>query len=315
MKRVIDESPDKGTTDTLGYFGIVLENETDNTGEVFLFDENRNKYNLDRVCLLSRDYSGAAGEVNIPKMYKILSNGKIIEQGAKVLISFPNGRYNPVVIGCINPLGFQNKATSELQINLNRLNSEVKIKNTPEFQYRSSISESGEVSESINNGSITKSATGKKATIHFKAEKNMVLEGEKINDVLGEIVSVGGNYKRPTDDEDNNKNKAESVYLYSKEVIIGHANGRGKKIKVDEDGIIDEPILQPLVMGVTMEALTDLLVTILSEAKYTGSGVITMMPTSVLELKKRIRERLYLIKSKVGFILYDPEQVKGKDPE
>lgn len=312
MKRHLDTSPDKNTADSIGYFAIILKEKTDTKGQVYLFDENRNTYNLDRVSILSKDYSGTSGEMSLPKMFKILTDGTIIEQGAKVLISFPNGKYNPVVIGCLNPLGFQNKAASQLQVNLDRIDREVKVKNTSNFRYEKSIDEFGNVSEVIVDGTISKSVSGSRAAIHFKSSNIAIVEGQENLDLLGKTLDVGGNHQRITKEQTKNENKADNIYLYSKKVVIGHSDKRGEAIEEDPKNTIDRPVMQPLVMGTTLESLFNLLIDILADAKYTGSGIIKMIPTSVLDLKVRIKKKMPLIKSKVGFILYDPEQVEGQ---
>lgn len=307
MKRKIDISPEQGGKDTIGYFAIILEKETDSSGSIYLFDENRNRYNFDRVCLLSKgNYSAGQGEVELPKPYKVLIDGTIVEQGAKVLISFPNGRYNPVVMGCLNPLGFQNKSTPELQINLSRLDREAKVKNTSRYQYRKSIDERGNVTETIDNGTISKKATH----IGLTAKQNIVLEGKEQASLLSKVVDIGGNYNRPSESTDGNANKADAVYLYSKKIVLGHSAVRGADIKVDKPDTVAKPVLQNSVMGITLKAILDTFVSEVINAKYTGSGIIKMIPTSQATLRANVKRRLDKILSKVVFVMYDPEQVE-----
>lgn len=312
MKRKLDISPEQGGKDTIGYFAIVLEKETDSSGSIYLFDENRNRYNFDRVCLLSKgNYSGSQGEVELPKPYKVLIDGTIVEQGAKVLISFPNGRYNPVVMGCLNPLGFQNKSTPELQINLARLDKEAKVKNTFQYQYKKSIDSSGNITESVHSGNISKNATG---SIHFGAKQNIILEGSEKADLLGDIIDIGGNQDRPVPKGDETNRKGSAIYLYADEVVLGHSNERGKKMKVDKiDAALNKPVFQNAVMGVTLQTILDIFVDEVINAKYTGSGIIKMIPTSQMQLKVNVKRRLKKILSEVVFLLAKPDQTESSD--
>lgn len=309
MNRKIDTSPEQKGHDSFGYFAVILKEKTDKTGELFLFDENRNRYNLDRVCLVSKgNFSGGQGGVEFPRPYKVLTDGTVIEQGAKVLISFPTGRYNPVVIGCVNPLGFQNKSAPELQLNLGRFDRESKSKNTPAYQYKESIDDRGNITESVSQGNISKDATN----IYFGAKENIILEGQEKADLLGDIIDIGGNQNRPIPGEDKNNRKGSAVYLYAEEVVLGHSNARGAKMNVDtKTESLTKPTYQNSVLGVTLQAILEILVDEIIDAKYTGSGVIKMIPTSQALLRRNVKQRLSKILSKVVFLLAKPDQVEG----
>lgn len=309
MKRKLDDNTGLWLKDAVeGQFEVV---EKDDYSEMFLCDNKRNFYKLHTVTILSSQFSRYEGEIDFPKPFRVKPDGTIIETGAKVLIIFPMGKTKPVVLGCLNRLGSQNKNVPGLQIGADNLRRKKKRSINDDSSYERIQDEDG-VRQSISDGSYSVNVTGGNASL--QADATATIEGKQIASLLGDIVEIGGNLSRlKTVPDDNHKNKATSIRLYGKEVVIGHSNDTGRKIKVDRDKTIDKPILQNMVMGVTLEALLDLFVEILETAKYTGSGVYTMMPSSILELKKRVRERLPKIKSKIGFILYKPEQVKGQD--
>jgi len=306
MNRVKDNNAGLFIKDAVvGQFQII---EKGDYKETVLADNERNIYPMHTVSVLTSQFSRHEGSIDFPKPFRVKPDGTILETGAKVLIIFPMGKSNPVVLGCLNRLGSQNENSPGLQIDADNLNRKKRITANDDYSYES-IEDIDGVQKQLTGGSYSVGVTGGNASM--RADTNTTIEGKTELALLGKTVEIGGNLERPVEPPDDlHKNKAEEIFLYGKKIILGHSNARGEEIKEDKKGTIKNPVLQPTVMGTALEALLEILVDELINAKYTGSGIIKMIPTSAIILRQKVRSRLNKIKSKTTFVLYDPKQVQ-----
>ncbi len=309
MKRERDDNKGFWLKDaTVGQFESI---EKDDYKEMFLYDNNRNAYPLHTVTVLSAQFSRAEGEIDFPKPFRVKPDGTIIESGAKVLIIFPMGKSNPVVLGCLNRLGSQNQNVPGLQLGIDTLRQKKKRTINDDSGYEKIQDEEG-IQQTITNGGYSVDVVG--GNIGLRSDTVATLEGKQITNILGETVEIGGNANRITEyPQDNVKNKADVINLYGKKIILGHSNTRGADIKVDKPDTVAKPVLQNSVMGITLKAILDAFVSEVINAKYTGSGIIKMIPTSQATLRANVKRRLDKILSKVVFVMYDPEQVESTE--
>lgn len=309
MKRERDDNKGLWLKDaTVGQFESI---EKDDYKEMFLYDNNRNAYPLHTVTVLSAQFSRSEGEIDFPKPFRVKPDGTIIETGAKVLIIFPMGKTNPVVLGCLNRLGSQNQNAPGLQLGIDNLRRKKKKTINDESAY-GKVQDGEGIQQTLVDSSYSVDVVG--GNIGMRSDTVSTLEGKQYTNLLGKTVEIGGNTERITDyPTDNIKNKADVINLYGKKIILGHSNTRGADIKVDKPDTIAKPVLQNSVMGITLKAILDAFVSEVINAKYTGSGIIKMIPTSQATLRVNVKRKLDKILSKVVFVMYDPEQVESQD--
>lgn len=298
---------EKSQAMTTGQFIFVKDNESEN-GVLILKDDQQNLYELNTVSLRTDEFSDDAGSINLPKPFVTDKTGEIIEAGAKVLIAFPRGKKNPVVMGCLNSLGGQYMNTYDLRIDLNNMRDCSRYRQIGNTYIKSVESSSG-YSMYITEGGYNISAG---RNVVLSSEESVILTGMKNLNAGGKTVNIKGNSSIEKEDKKQQRlnDKADDINIYGKKVSIGHSNDIGAVYEVDKESDYLKPRYQNIVMGITLKVLFDKLIDELTNAIWVGSGTVRMSPTSKMQLKIKVKQNTQKILSKVGFVLYDSNQVE-----
>jgi hypothetical protein len=281
-------------------------------GVLILKDDQQNIYELSSVSLRTDEYSSDAGNVSFPKPFITDRTGGVIESGAKLLIAFPRGRKNPVIMGCINSLGGQYLANNDLRIDVNNLREQTTYRRIGNTYIKNVESEEG-ISRTITGGGYVVSS---EKNIVLNSQYDINLKGDREVNLSGAVVNIKGSSKEDREDvaKLRMKNKADEINLVGKRVTIGHSDELITKYEMDEDTRYLDPRLQPVIMGTTLKKLLEVFVdTLCDQGIWIGSGTVRMSPTTARLIKEVFRSKLDKTLSKVGRILYDPEQVQNEE--
>lgn len=291
---------------------VFVKKEDSEEGVMILKDDQQNIYEISSVSMRTDEYSSDAGNVSFPKPFVTDQTGGVIESGAKLLIAFPRGRKNPVIMGCINSLGGQYLANNDLRIDSNNLREHTVYRKIGDTYIKRVENEDG-ISTSIGNGGYVISANG---SVILNSDYDVNLKGEREANLGAVIVNIKGTGADNKDDiiKSRMNQKADKISLLGKEITIGHSDELITEYEMDEDTRYLDPRLQPLIMGTTMKKLLEIFVdTLCDQGIWIGSGTVRMSPTTATLIKNVFRSKLEKTLSKVGRILYDPEQVENEE--
>ena len=302
-----DSRPELKGTKAIGFFGIT--EEEGNKQILYLYDELRNQYSMDRVSILTQNYSADNADVNIPDPYFISKNGEIIKTGAKVLIDFPFDRQNAVVTGCIMPLGQQDNVRQEIRATKDNMQRRTTLQSAGDTKYYYSFDEGG-VLQSISKGSFSFYSDN---AITLIAEKFAQIIGKERLEALSQNVEIGGNHSKVESSLDN---KADIVNVLTKKFVVGHSDERIAEITPDaiEDNALNDPRLQAMLMGSATARLLEIFIEELFKAVYIGAGSpVRMSATSQAAIIQKVKSKIPQILSEVGFVLKKADILKDRN--
>jgi len=305
-----DNQPYLNQDSAIGQFVFAYKGKNKEKCDIYLMDNERNRYPLDEVSIISANFTQTSGEFVFPKPFRISDEGEIYETGAKLLIAFPFGRRHPVVVGCVNSLAANNSAAGNLRLtkDVSYLDREVKEESTDDYHYNHTRDKLG-LRESMTG--INKHTSITDGDYSMKAE-NANIEGVITAGLLGRKIEVGGNGNKVEETpKDYFANKADETNIYSKKICLGHSNDRGEKIEIDTEKKYLEPKMQKAVMGITLKVLLDKLIDLLTNAMYMGNGVMVKMSiTDKTKIERKVKEKLPLILSEVVTLMCKGDQVE-----
>jgi len=282
--------------------------------EIYLMDANQNLYNLEDVSIGVDKATPNDGSVHIPDPLIIRKDGSVIQEGAKVLIMFPQGRRNPVVICSLFSLGSQQFQANNMRVHKSTLKREVAVRAGQTWRAEKIDDHNGDHLETYHNCSYNIGVSGEKASASIKSDDYCLTEGKKTHDVLGETVEIGGNNIPVKDGQalDFLKNKANEVNVFAKKVFLGHSNNRTKDpIQLDIATQVDNPKLQNSVMGITIKRLLEILIDLLLSAQYMGNGVVVKISEPDKQrIITQVKNKLPKILSNVVYLLKEPNQMQ-----
>jgi hypothetical protein len=288
---------------------IIFVQEDEQITNMYVLDEYKKRYLLEHCCIISEQYAEDQYSVRFPKPYIIDNSGKILQEGATIIIQFPEGRNTPIIIGCVNQLLLQEEVSSKVAITKLNLFADITYKkNSNGFEIYSISDEKGDQVNLVKGDFIRNVING---NMIFTTNKNATFEGKELLNLLGNEVEIGGNNDFAKETADNEKNKAENTNIYAKKICLGHSNKRGKEILIDEDNKYLTPKLQNAVMGVTLKKLLEILIDDLVAATWIGSGIVARLSFNDGEkIKADVKNKLDLILSDVVSLLYKSNEVE-----
>lgn len=302
-----DSRPELRGATVIGYFAIT-EIE-DNKQILLLYDELRNSYSMDKVSVITTNYSTDNADVDIPDPYIISKNGEILKTGAKVLIDFPFDRQNAIVTGCIMPLGQQDDVRQEIRANRGNMQRKVSFRSVGNTKYTYSFDEGG-IIQSISKGSFSFNSDN---AITLIAEKFAQIIGKERLEALAQNVEIGGNHSKVESSIDN---KADIVNVLTKKFVVGHSDERIAEIIPDpiNDDALNDPRLQAMLMGSATARLLEIFIDELFDAIYLGAGSpVRMSETSKAKIRLNVKQKIPQIISEVGFILKAADILKDRN--
>ncbi len=292
---------------------LILEEGATIKRQLWLMDDERNLYPIETVSGLTPQYSADKYDIDIPEPWIIDEDFNVIKQGAKVLITFPAGRENPVVMGCLQTFGGQVNYPLGSRVGIGALSVKKSSRSIGKCTFEKFEDESGRKENIINGGY---SLNVDKGSIYQGTDKTHTIEGEELLNLMGDYIDIGGKSRQDYEDEDVLKNKAKEMYLNSKKIFLGFSNLRilqDKQIKIDDTDEIDDPKLQPLVMAYVLVTLLEDLIDKLLAARYIGpNGVSRMVDTDKKVIELEVKNKLPNMISEITYLLKNPEIVSNE---
>lgn len=277
----------------------------DNT--LLLHSDDGRSFPYSRVSFLSEQYAPNNMSVSFPKPYK-MEGKEIVEEGAKVLIVFPQGIENPVVVGCLNSLGGQRFTDAGFRVTEQLIENFKSYKKTSDYTIEVTHNKNG-YSIVLDSSYLIK-VIGDTASISIYSENNTTVTGRKNLNLLGDNVEVGGNDERQYD-KTPAKKRAKRVCVNAGEVYLGTSPERIPDLKLDASTEINNPKLQPTVLAYVNVELIRTIIQIVQDATYMGNGVVCQMSIDdKLDLETKVLNKLDKMISEVVFILKDKEFTK-----
>lgn len=278
--------------------------------DIQLIDEYRNFYNISRVSFINEEFSGTEGVTNFPKPWVITEDGKVLQEGAKLCICFPSGRDNPVVMGCLRSAVGQ-EIQSNLRYNPNDLSQKITDVKRGECRLQIVEDDTG-VHILVEKGGYVISAEN---SIGLISDSISIMSEDGI-DLSGKYIQIGGTTGK-SEAEDQFRNKSKEVGVYADKVILGYTNikGQHEPLEEDEEGEIEDPKLQPTIMGTSWKYLMEKLADILKNMIIiTPQGPGRLSDQDVMRITQEFEGKLDKPISSVAFIVKDKE-VMGEPSE
>jgi hypothetical protein len=280
---------------------------------LWLMDDERNLYPIETVSGLTPQHSADKYDIDIPDPWIIDEDFNVIKQGAKVLITFPAGRENPVVMGCLQTFGGQVNYPLGSRVGIEALSVKKSSRAIGKCTFEKFEDESGRKENIINGGY---SLNVDKGSIYQGTDRTHTIEGEELLNLMSDYIDFGGKPREDYEDEDVLKNKAKEAYLNAKKIFLGFSNLRilqDKQIKIDDTDEIDDPKLQPLAMAYVLVTLLEDLIDKLLAARYIGpNGVSRMVDTDKIAIRLEVKNKLPNMISEITYLLKNPEIVSNE---
>ncbi|RPI19715.1 MAG: hypothetical protein EHM58_00485 [Ignavibacteriae bacterium] len=300
--------------------------------QLVLIDDNGNIYTEDQLNIQWQNFSGKDGAKRFPKAWEFDEDGKVITEGAKLIISHLNGDpTKPIITGCHESLSSQQNFHPAMNSGFEAANREVDNNFNDEFKITRNITPQGDMIIELERKEDKPikyhlNVRGKNAEVYINSEGNAYI-GNDSNQIRfdGDKIFIGSR---------EYAGKAKEVGINAERIILGNSTFYNPKLSdiptdAKEHGIekpfhtddfkdegqfsSDESAIkhQWAVMGETLVHLLANLIDIWQNTKYQGGSTIcTVSADDKIKMNTDVYEKLHLVLSSNVSIVNQP-----KDPE
>jgi hypothetical protein len=198
--------------------GGFLEGEGSGSGSqdiFYLLDDMNTMHPLTKVNINWQNFTSSDGVKRFPRFYEKDENGNIIKEGATLTIAFLNNDLEkPVIMGCLESLGGQNRYELNMNSDFDFANREEDSNLNEDFEIRRNVSETGSVT-------IAMKAKSKVKTTYRLSFENFGELPEMIIDTNGDLFLCNGE---------------NSIQLIKDRIFIGSGDYKGKAKEIGLNG-------------------------------------------------------------------------------